>query len=64
MSDINDKLPHVRIGKKIQSLSFVDGNNLFLMMQDLMYFDTVPAEYKVIIREIFEVEIEFEENQP
>lgn len=56
--------PHVKIGKKIQSLSFFDANNLFLMMQDLMYFDTVPAEYKAIIRDIFEIEIEFEEDQP
>ena len=63
MSDIEEKIElHDRIGKKIQNLSFVDGNNLFLMLEDLMYFDTVPAEYKAIIRDVFEVEIEFEEG--
>lgn len=54
--------PHVKVGRKIQALSFVEANNLFLMMQDLMYFDTVPEEYKQIIKDVFEVEIEIESD--
>jgi len=53
---MNELPPHIIAAKNIQALKFGDANNLMLMMQDLMYFDTVPDEYKAIIRDIFEVE--------
>lgn len=53
---------HIRIGKKIQSLNFAKGNEMFLMLQDLMYFDTVPEEYKTIIKNVFEVEYPIDEE--
>lgn len=47
---------HEKVGDKIASLSMGDANNLFLMMQDLMYFDSMPDVYKDIIHTIFESE--------
>ena len=41
------------IGLKIQQMSLVEGSNLMLMMQDFMYFDTIPDEYKSIIHGVF-----------
>lgn len=51
-----------KIGAKIMYMSFGEGNTLMLMMQDLMYFDTVPDEYKKIINEVFGCEFGEDED--
>lgn len=54
---MNDQ--HIRAAMNIQALRREEADKLMIMMTDLMYFDTVPREYKAIIRDIFEIEIEF-----
>jgi len=51
---------HIRAAMNIKSLRREEANELMAMMANLMYFDTVPSDYKVIIRDVFEIDIEFE----
>ena len=48
------------IGQIISNMETGEANTLMLVMQDLMYFDTVPDEYKKVIHQTFGCE--FKEN--
>ena len=50
------------IGQIISNMEIGEANTLMLVMQDLMFFDTVPDEYKKVIHQTFGCEFECEEE--